>query len=473
MYLKTLIFVLLFSFSLCDVSVGKREKLLSDFRRYFNTSNAEGLLRSLKQWEANYEMGMEFGKEALRHIEAQYPHPRKQAIVRIISLDKQVVAGIHYRMKVEVGLTDCVALSSKTNCKLASDTGHNKYCRVNVWVRPWTDNPPNIRVTCDQQNDIPHELSHRVQAEHLFLNFLTTYSPSYVNDINEMGKRFEIFKDNIKRIHELNVHEMGTATYGVTRFADLTYSEFSTRHMGLKTSLRNENQIPMRKAEIVDMELPASFDWRDQGAVTEVKDQGSCGSCWAFSVTGNIEGQYKIKTGKLVSLSEQELVDCDKLDDGCNGGLPDTAYKAIEQLGGLELESDYPYDGSDDKCVFNKSLARVQISSSVNITTNETGMAQWLIQNGPISIGINANAMQFYMGGISHPWKMLCSPKNLDHGVLIVGFGAKDYPLFKKHLPYWIIKNSWSTSWGEQGYYRVYRGDGTCGVNQMASSAII
>lgn len=121
-------------------------------------------------------------------------------------------------------------------------------------------------------------------------------------------------------------------------------------------------------------------------------------------------------------------------------------------------------------------------------------MAKWLVKNGPISIAINANAMQFYVGGVSHPYKFLCSPKSLDHGVLIVGYGVHstflrvfftlhggingfclflDYPYFKKTLPYWIVKNSWGRSWGEQGYYRVYRGDGTCGLNQTPSSAIV
>ncbi|KAF9796341.1 hypothetical protein SFRURICE_001914 [Spodoptera frugiperda] len=419
------------------------------------------------------EMANALAKEALKHIEAKYPHPSKQKVVRIFSLEKQVVAGIHYKMKVEVGFTDCLALSDQTDCKLLKDHGLNKFCRVNVWVRPWTDHPPNFRVSCDFQEGATHDLYHHVQAEQLFYNFLTTYSPSYVNDYSQMQKRFEIFKNNIKKIHELNVHEKGTAVYGVTRFTDLTYEEFSSTYMGLNTNLTNENQVPMTKADIPDIKLPEDFDWREHDAVTEVKDQGQCGSCWAFSVTGNIEGQWKMQSGQLVSLSEQELVDCDKLDDGCNGGLPDNAYRAIEQMGGLELESDYPYEGVGEKCEFNKTLAKVQISGAVNITTNETGMAQWLVHNGPISIGINANAMQFYMGGISHPWKMLCNPTNLDHGVLIVGYGIKDYPLFHKKLPYWIIKNSWGKSWGEQGYYRVYRGDGTCGVNQMASSAII
>ncbi|CAH2094300.1 unnamed protein product [Euphydryas editha] len=419
------------------------------------------------------ENAMQLANEALKHIEAKYPHPRKQKVVRIYSLEKQEVAGLHYRMKMEVGFTDCLALSIKDDCKLVSDIGLNKFCRVNVWLRTWIDRPPIYRVRCDYQDGATAELYQNIQAEHLFSDFLATYKPDYVNDHNEMIKRFSIFKDNVKKIHEFNTHERGTARYAVTRFADLTYEEFSQKYLGLKPSLRDHNQIPMRKADIPQVHLPDMFDWRQHGAVTEVKDQGSCGSCWAFSVTGNIEGQWKIKSGDLVSLSEQELVDCDKLDDGCNGGLPDNAYRAIEQLGGLETENDYPYEGENDKCAFNKTLSKVQITSAVNITTNETDMAKWLVQNGPISIGINANAMQFYVGGVSHPWKVLCSPTNLDHGVLIVGYGVKDYPLFHKHLPYWIVKNSWGTSWGEQGYYRVYRGDGTCGVNQMASSAVI
>ena len=127
----------------------------------------------------------------------------------------------------------------------------------------------------------------------------------------------------------------------------------------------------------------------------------------------------------------------------------------------------------DEKCHFDKAKVEVEVMGGVKISTNETQMAQWLLKNGPISIGINANAMQFYMGGVSHPWKFLCSASGIDHGVLIVGFGIHHYPLFKKDMPFWIVKNSWGPGWGEQGYYRVYRGDGTCGLNQMATSATI
>ncbi|KAI8425361.1 hypothetical protein MSG28_007122 [Choristoneura fumiferana] len=358
------------------------------------------------------EMAMELAKEAVKHIEAKYPYPRRLKVVRIFSLEKQALAGIHYRMKIEVGVTDCMALSVKSDCKLKQDGNSNKFCRVNVWIRPWTEHAPNFRVWCDYQESLTTEHHHMLQAEQLFYDFLTTYSPDYVDNYTEMAKRFTIFRANVRKVHELNVHERGTARYAMTRFSDLTYKEFTSKYLGLRPDLKNANNIPLVKAEIPEVQLPDKFDWRDHGAVTEVKNQGSCGSCWAFS-------------------------------------------------------------GEDDKCVFNKTIAKVQISGAVNISSNETDMAKWLVGNGPISIGINANAMQFYVGGISHPWKMLCSPTNLDHGVLIVGFGAKDYPLFHKHLPYWVIKNSWGKQWGEQGYYRVYRGDGTCGVNQMASSAVV
>ena len=206
---------------------------------------------------------------------------------------------------------------------------------------------------------------------------------------------------------------------------------------------------------------------------TNLSNVGSCGSCWAFSVTGNVEGQWKIHHGELLSLSEQELVDCDGFDEGCNGGLMENAYKAIIKLGGLESEQDYEYEEVEEKCHFNKSEVEATITGGVKISQNETEMAQWLVKNGPISIAINANGMQFYMGGVSHPWSFLCAKSGIDHGVLIVGFGIHKYPMFKKDMPFWIVKNSWGPTWGEQGYYRVYRGDGTCGVNQMATSAIV
>lgn len=139
--------------------------------------------------------------------------------------------------------------------------------------------------------------------------------------------RFKIFKDNLVKIQHLNEHERGTATYGITEFADMTEEEYQ-RRTGLLRSLKHENNIQNPMAVIDEnLKIPKSFDWRDQNKVTGVKNQGNCGSCWAFSVTGNIEGLQAIQSGKLEEYSEQELVDCDSVDQGCNGGLPDNAYK--------------------------------------------------------------------------------------------------------------------------------------------------
>ncbi|XP_055342895.1 cathepsin L-like [Paramacrobiotus metropolitanus] len=306
----------------------------------------------------------------------------------------------------------------------------------------------------------------RTPSHENFKCFKLRFGKTYATQ-EEHDRRFKLFQTNMKRAYLYQITEQGTGTYGPTKFSDLTVEEFRSLYTGLKP-LPNWNKN-LRAAQIPDNAnaLPEAFDWRNKSAVTPVKDQGQCGSCWAFSTTGNIEGQWAIKKGKLISLSEQELVDCDKVDQGCGGGLPSNAYKAIIDIGGLENEADYPYDGRNDKCTFKKEKVIVYINDSVEISQDETEMAQWLVDNGPISIGINANAMMLYMGGISHPWKVVCSPKNLDHGVLIVGYGKDG------KNPYWIVKNSWGPHWGVKGYYLVYRGDGTCGLNQMCTSAVV
>ncbi|XP_050067983.1 uncharacterized protein LOC126556639 [Anopheles maculipalpis] len=384
-------------------------------------------------------------------------------------------------------------------------------CKISIWERVWLESQDqrkyNVKCTGDddteQQPDVkssaqqeastaattvltPAKKRRSVRSlklddhEHVrtqFAKFVHHHRRRYGSSM-EHEMRFNIFRNNLFRIEQLNKFERGTAKYGVTKFADMTLAEYRA-HTGLVVPNRvDDNRIRNRVAtqeDVADVrDLPSSFDWRDLGAVTEVKNQGSCGSCWAFSAIGNIEGLHQIKTKKLESYSEQELIDCDKVDNGCGGGYMDDAFKAIETLGGLELEDDYPYEAKAQKtCHFNKTLSHVQVKGAVDMPKNETFIAQYLVKNGPIAIGLNANAMQFYRGGISHPWHPLCSHKSIDHGVLIVGYGVKQYPMFNKTLPYWIIKNSWGPKWGEQGYYRIYRGDNSCGVSEMASSAII
>ncbi|RLU16605.1 hypothetical protein DMN91_010673 [Ooceraea biroi] len=427
-----------------------------------------------------------YAGKALQKVSAESDSANEPFMVEITEATVQVVSGQLYKIKVKLGTSNCPKGTSE-NCELLADS-EVKECLITVWSQPWLDHgSPRITVDCPppagdrrkrslrgaHYSETMKQIGDEVGLDALFDQFLRAYERPYATDPVERERRFQIFRDNYNTIKMLRENEQGTGRYGINKFADMSREEFRN-YLGLRPDLRSENDIPLPDAEIPqDVELPPNFDWRAKGAVTPVKDQGACGSCWAFSVTGNVEGQYAIKHGKLLSLSEQELVDCDDLDEGCNGGLPDNAYRAIERLGGLELETDYPYEAENEKCHFKKKLAKVQLASAVNITSDETQMAQWLVKNGPISIGINANAMQFYIGGVSHPFKFLCNPKNLDHGVLIVGYGESRNAFFNKRMPYWIVKNSWGHHWGEQGYYRVYRGDGTCGLNTMATSAVV
>merc|ERR1711972_904593 len=232
-----------------------------------------------------------------------------------------------------------------------------------------------------------------------------------------------------------------------TVFADWTVEEFSARNL-LRPALRDTTFA--QQDQIHNTSLPDSFDWRQKGAVNDVKNQGTWGSCWAFSTVANIEGVNFVKTQKLLSLSEQQLVDCDKKSDqGCQGGLPSNAFEyLISTKTGLEA----------DELVF--------VSSWKQISTDENQIAAALVQYGPLSIGINAGPMQWYSGGIADPWSILCNPKSLDHGVAIVGYGSEP----KK---YWTIRNSWGPSWGEEGYYRIVRGKGKCGLNTDVTTAVM
>lgn len=299
-----------------------------------------------------------------------------------------------------------------------------------------------------------------------FTEFKSKYNRVY-GSADEESKRFKIFCENMNKVEIIRAHEQGTAVYGATEFADISEEEFKKQYLGFKPPTSPKRQWP--KAVIPEGPIPESWDWRDHNAVTPVKNQGGCGSCWAFSTTGNVEGQWAINSQahNLLSLSEQELVDCDKIDQGCNGGFMYDAYEAIMEIGGLETEADYKYTGSDGKCRFNKSEVVVKVTGAVNISKDEGEMAAWLYKNGPIAIGINSFPMQFYFGGIAHPWKFFCDPNALDHGVLIVGYGKQG------NKPYWIIKNSWGPRWGRKGYYYIYRGDGSCGLNTMCSSATV
>ncbi|PNJ38623.1 CTSF isoform 3 [Pongo abelii] len=312
------------------------------------------------------------------------------------------------------------------------------------------------------EDPLPQDLP--VKMASIFKNFVITYNRTYESK-EEARWRLSIFVNNMVRAQKIQALDRGTAQYGVTKFSDLTEEEFRTIY--LNPLLREEPSNKMKQAKSVGDLAPPEWDWRSKGAVTKVKDQGMCGSCWAFSVTGNVEGQWFLNQGTLLSLSEQELLDCDKMDKACMGGLPSNAYSAIKNLGGLETEDDYSYQGHMQSCNFSAEKAKVYINDSVELSQNEQKLAAWLAKRGPISVAINAFGMQFYRHGISRPLRPLCSPWLIDHAVLLVGYGNRS------DVPFWAIKNSWGTDWGEKGYYYLHRGSGACGVNTMASSAVV
>jgi len=256
--------------------------------------------------------------------------------------------------------------------------------------------------------------------------------------------------------------------FGINQFFDLTQTEFAKTHLNLDIS-----QMQRLKAEATSVaphymsgDAPENFDWREQKKVSKVKNQGSCGSCWAFSAIGNIEAIYSIKTGKNVEFSEQQLVDCDKVDQGCNGGLMEDAYKHLMTTGVMTSAS-YPYSGRDGQCKFDATKVAAKVSGYKYASSqDETQIKQFLFENGPLAIAINATPLQFYFWGIFNPWfEWICSPQDLNHGVLLVGYGVEG------STPYWIVKNSWGTGWGESGYFRIIAGKGACGMNTYVITA--
>lgn len=306
--------------------------------------------------------------------------------------------------------------------------------------------------------------------EEFKLQFKKAYS-SYEEEL----KRFKIFTKNMETAALMNGQlDEGSATYGhLSPLADQSEEEFrKVNNLPVTPQLLKKHELHAVSHSAFHLygtrtdPLPTSFDWREKGAVTEVKNQGQCGSCWSFATVANIEGSNYLINNQLVSLSEQELVDCSASDSGCNGGLPSRAYEdLIENNAGLELESDYSYTAAQaSSCGAKKSLEKVMIESWVPVVKNEDMIAYAMMQYGPLAIALNASPMQMYMGGISDPW--FCSPSGIDHAVTLVGFGAE------KGTKYWTIKNSWGAEWGEQGYYRLVRGKGKCGMNLMVTSAV-
>jgi len=299
-----------------------------------------------------------------------------------------------------------------------------------------------------------------VQQEEMFTSFMQQYDKKYTHD--EFAARFSTFKNNLEVIRQHNTMVNSTYTMGVNEFADLSFTEFKTKYFGYSHKdneyLRSKNYHSVVKA------APTSVDWRTQNAVTPIKDQGQCGSCWAFSATGSIEGAWALAGKGLVSLSEQQLVDCSQAqgNQGCNGGLMDYAFEYVISNKGICTEASYPYTAKDGTC--KKTCENVvTISGYKDIPSgDETSLYNAVGTVGPVAVAIEADqtGFQFYSSGV---FSGTCGT-NLDHGVLAVGYGVDT-----TGANYWIVKNSWGSSWGESGYIRMIRGKDQCGIALAAS----
>merc|ERR1712150_151673 len=278
--------------------------------------------------------------------------------------------------------------------------------------------------------------------------------------------RMKVFMDNKAKIakHNAMAHK-GEATFTVkmNKFGDLLHHEFMGNMNGYVHDKKKKSNDALTHIGPANVDLPDAVDWRKHGAVTEVKDQKQCGSCWAFATTGALEGQHFRKTGKLVSLSEQNLVDCSRSfgNFGCNGGLMDNAFRYIKANGGIDTEESYPYKGRDGKCKFNETTIGATVTGFVDIPSgNEMALQKASASIGPISVAIDAShfSFQFYSHGVYDEPR--CSPEQLDHGVLAVGYGVSD-----KGEKYWLVKNSWGPKWGNKGYIWMSRDKkNQCGI---------
>jgi cathepsin L len=304
-------------------------------------------------------------------------------------------------------------------------------------------------------------------TDNQWVAYKTRFNKQYTNAVEEVTRR-AIFAKALTDIQEHNLlADLGLKSYrrGINNFTDLTSNEFRQRN-GLKYSPKPQ-LVGATFAEVALDSVPKTVDWRKKGIVTPIKNQEQCGSCWAFAAVASLEGQHALKTKKLVSLSEQNLVDCSGPEGnfGCEGGLPDQGYQYIIDNKGIDTEKSYPYTAEDGDCDFNKKTVGATIQKFTDIATGDEKALQKAVATiGPISVGIDASndSFQSYSGGIYDEEN--CSTSQLDHGVTVVGYGTDN------GKDYWLVKNSWGEDWGIKGYIKMSRNaNNQCGIATLAS----
>jgi len=291
--------------------------------------------------------------------------------------------------------------------------------------------------------------------EQEFAKWMKQYNKVYVSEV-EYNQKFLTYLQSVEIVAELNKNPHNV-TYELNQFADYTQEEFS-RLLGAKIS--NIESEPLENAPLET--APASHDWCSQGKCTPVKDQGQCGSCWAFATTENIESVLAIRGEGLKVLAPQQIVDCDRQEAGCGGGDPSQAYKYVVSQGGLDTEQSYPYVGVQGGCRFNRNTVGGRIAGERNgYGGSEENMAANLASTAPFSIIVDAQQWQYYKGGIL---KSSQCGKSLDHAVVAVGYNLNE--------KYWRVRNSWGRTWGEDGFIRLEFGTNTCGLTTQVLTSV-
>lgn len=299
--------------------------------------------------------------------------------------------------------------------------------------------------------------------------YKTTYNKQYAQE-HEALRRM-IWERNVRLISTHNLEEsrgVHTYTLGMNEYGDMTSEEFVSVMNGYKQNVSRTVCSKFSPPMNVDLtSLPDTVDWRKEGYVTEIKNQGQCGSCWSFSATGSLEGQNFKKTQKLVSLSEKNLMDCSKPEgnQGCEGGLMDQAFAYVIKNKGIDTEESYPYKAKNGRCEFKAAnIGATEVSCMDIAKGSETDLQSAVATTGPISVAIDAShsSFQMYRSGVYSERR--CSSTKLDHGVLAVGYGTEG------SNDYWLVKNSWGKSWGQEGYIMMSRNDkNQCGIATSAS----
>jgi len=337
--------------------------------------------------------------------------------------------------------------------------------------------------------------------------------PEKANQVSD-EEGFKDFAFNDALIEFLN-QEDGDAEYAHNQFSAMSREAFSSRLSSYP--MKPASSEHTYRVSLSSGELPESVDWRDEGAVTDVRDQSSCGSCWAFSAVESLESHHFLKNKEQAGLTEppilsvQQVLECDPHDDACYGGFPERAFQYIKEAGGIVAETDYPYTPTHVICLKNQTFNLTcpivddppctfwcethckfdsqkqkhflsplsdkfdpekvaRLEGWDKIEQSEEEMMKYLVEKGPISIAINADPLQFYSKGVHNPPDWLCNPSQLNHAVLLVGFGTDTVkPIFgkEKQIPYWLVRNSWGEKWGMKGYFKLFRGSGKCGVDQL------